>query len=323
MINAVEEPASSSTSGGAVAGADVAGAGLAGAAKLLPQRRSPQNIGILAACVGTAIWGSAAVLGKAISAPALVMLVWRQVIAGGVLGVLLVARRRPLRRVDLKASRFAAAMFGLHLIGFFGAARLTSVAIVVLIYALAPVIIIPLAAWKLGERPSRWMVGLAIVAIGGVGLVVSSGSAHGSHPGWGLVLSFGNLGLWVWWSLVLKRARSRDLDPLTWMFAANAGAFVVVLAAALASGQDLGAVRAGDWWRLVVLSLGSGLIGHGLNTWAYKHVSVGLVSVIGLGEPVLAALGAAVFLAEPLGPVQLTGIVIVIACVALAVTRAD
>jgi len=62
-------------------------------------------------------------------------------------------------------------------------------------------------------------------------------------------------------------------------------------------------------------------LGHGLNTWALGHVDVGLASVIGLGEPVLAALGAALFLSEPLGPVQVTGIAIVIAAVAVVVVR--
>jgi len=90
---------------------------------------------------------------------------------------------------------------------------------------------------------------------------------------------------------------------------------------ALAMGENLGAIHGTDWLRVGALAIGSGLMGHGLNTWALGHVDVGLASVIGLGEPVLAALGAAVFLSEPLGPVQVTGIAIVIAAVAIVVAR--
>ena len=212
-------------------------------------------------------------------------------------------------------------MFGVHLIGFFGAARLTSVAVVLLIYALAPVLIIPIAALLLHERPTRTVVVLGIVAIIGVALVVTTGAPQGSNPTLGLIVSIGNLLLWVVWSLVIKGARVRRVDTATWMLCANVGAFVVVLTVALVLGEDLGAINGTDWLLVVALAVGPGLVGHGLNTWALGHVDVGLASVIGLGEPVLAALGAAIFLSEPLGALQLTGIVIVIAAVAIVVAR--
>ena len=283
--------------------------------------RRERALGLTAVCVGTALWGCAAPLGKSVDAPPLVLLVWRQVIALTVLGLFLLLRRRPLRRADVRASRFAALMFGVHLIGFFGAARLTSVAVVLLIYALAPILIIPVAAVLLHERPARAVVVLGVVAIVGVALVVTTGSAQGSNPTLGLIVSIGNLLLWVVWSLVIKGARTRRVDSATWMLCANVGALVVVLAVALIAGENFGAIDGTDWLRVAALAIGPGLIGHGLNTWALGHVDVGLASVIGLGEPVLAALGAAIFLDEPLGAVQVTGIAIVIAAVALVVAR--
>jgi drug/metabolite transporter (DMT)-like permease len=283
--------------------------------------RRNRVLGLAAVCLGTALWGSAAPLGKSIDASPLVLLVWRQVIALSVLTVFLCVRRRPLRREDLRASRYAAFMFGVHLIGFFGAARLTSVAVVLLVYALAPVLIIPIAALLLHERPDRTVVGLGAVAIVGVALVVTTGSPQGSNPTLGLIVSIGNLVLWVVWSLVIKGARTRQVDTTTWMLCANVGGLAVVLAAALLAGEDLGAVDGTDWLRVAALAIGPGLIGHGLNTWALGHVDVGLASVIGLGEPVLAALGAALFLSEPLGALQVTGIAIVIVAVAVVVAR--
>ena len=283
--------------------------------------RRERALGLAAVCAGTALWGSAAPLGKSVDAPALVLLVWRQVIALAVLGLFLLLRRQPLRRADVRASRYAALMFGVHLIGFFGAARLTSVAVVLLIYALAPVVIIPIAAVLLHERPTRAVVVLGVVAIIGVALVVTTGTAKGSNPTLGLIVSIGNLVLWVVWSLVIKGARTRRVDTATWMLCANVGALIVVVAVALVAGENFGAIDGTDWLRVAALAIGPGLIGHGLNTWALGHVDVGLASVIGLGEPVLAALGAAIFLDEPLGAVQVTGIAIVIAAVAIVVAR--
>jgi drug/metabolite transporter (DMT)-like permease len=283
--------------------------------------RRDRALGLAAVCVGTALWGSAAPLGKSVDAPPLVLLVWRQLIALAVLTLFLCARRQRLRRADIRASRFAALMFGVHLIGFFGAARLTSVAVVLLIYALAPVLIIPIAALLLHERPARAVVALGAVAIVGVALVVTTGSPRGSNPTLGLLVSIGNLLLWVLWSLVIKGARTRRVDTATWMLCANVGALVVVTTAAFLAGEDLGAIDGADWLRVAALAIGPGLIGHGLNTWALGHVDVGLASVIGLGEPVLAALGAALFLSEPLGAVQIAGIAIVIGAVAVVVAR--
>jgi drug/metabolite transporter (DMT)-like permease len=283
--------------------------------------RHERALGLTAVCAGTVLWGSAAPLGKAVDAPPLVLLVWRQVIALTVLVLFMALRRKPLRREDVRASRFAAVMFGVHLIGFFGAARLTSVAVVLLIYALAPVFIIPIAALLLHERPARTVVVLGAVAIVGVALVVTTGTTQGSNPALGLVVSIGNLALWVLWSLTIKGARIRRVDTATWMLCANVGALVLILTVAIVVGEDLGAVHGTDWLRVAALAVGPGLIGHGLNTWALGHVDVGLASVIGLGEPVLAALGAALFLSEPLGPVQVAGIAIVIAAVAVVVAR--
>ncbi|HUP74064.1 MAG TPA: DMT family transporter [Acidimicrobiales bacterium] len=292
-----------------------------GGRKLVRSARRERALGLAAVCAGTALWGSAAPLGKSIDAPPLVLLVWRQIIALTVLVAFLALRRRPIRREDVRASRYAALMFGVHLIGFFGAARLTSVAVVLLIYALAPVLIIPIAALLLHERPTRFVVVLGVVAIVGVALVVTTGSSQGSNPTLGLVVSIGNLLLWVVWSLVIKGARMGRVDTATWMLCANIGAFIVVLTVALIMREDLGAIHGYDWLRVIALAVGPGLIGHGLNTWALGHVDVGLASVIGLGEPVLAALGAAIFLSEPLGAIQITGIAIVIAAVALVVAR--
>ena len=119
-----------------------------------------------------------------------------------------------------------------------------------------------------------------------------------------------------------SKARAlRRVDTATWMLCANVGALVLVLVVALLVGENLRAVHGTDWLRVAALAVGPGLIGHGLNTWALGHVDVGLASVIGLGEPVLAALGAAMFLSEPLGPVQIAGIAIVIAAVAIVVAQ--
>jgi drug/metabolite transporter (DMT)-like permease len=274
------------------------------------------RLGIAAAVTATVFWASAAVLGKAIEAPTLVMLTWREVFAVTALLAFAAARGHRFRRADLLASAPAMPLFAVHVTLFFAAVELTSVAIVVLIYALAPLILIPLGAWRFGERPAPVVWLLALVTLGGIALVVTSGESHGSNPRLGVLISILNVFGWVAFSFGSKGARARGVPTLTWLLAANVGALVFTFVGCLLHGDSLGAVSGADWPRIVALGLIPGLVGHGLMIWAYRSVDVSLTSVIAVGEPVLSAAGAALFLGERLRVSQVVGIVIVCGAVA-------
>lgn len=272
--------------------------------------------GTAAAVVATTVWASAAVIGKAIDAPVLVLLAWRHLFA--TVALLAFARLRGHRftRVDLVRSAPGGLLFAVHVTLFFAALQHTSVAVVVIIYALAPLLVIPLAAWGFGERPPPVVWLLALVSVGGVAMVVSGGSGADDRAPLGIALSVLNVFGWVAFSLASKHARTRAVPTLTWMLAAHLGAFSLTLVGALVHGDPLGAVEGADWVRIVALGLLPGLLGHALMTWAYHSIDLSLASVIAVGEPVLSALGAAVFLGEHLEARQFAGIVVV--CVAVA-----
>jgi len=54
---------------------------------------------------------------------------------------------------------------------------------------------------------------------------------------------------------------------------------------------------------------------HGLITWAQRRVAVGTTSMLQLAQPALGVLWAATFLAEPVQPLQLIGMAIVLGAV--------
>jgi drug/metabolite transporter (DMT)-like permease len=276
-------------------------------------------MGVAAAVVATLLWASAAVLGKAIDAPTFVMLAWRELIAVVALVSFAGVRGHRYTPADLRASAPATVLFALHVTVFFTSLQLTSVAIVVLIYALAPMLLMPLAAWQFGERPAPIVWVLALASVGGIALVVGHSDDHGSNPTLGVLVSIGNVLAWVVFTFASKRARSRSVPTLTWLTAANLGALVVATAGALLSGESLGNVHGADWIRIVTLALVPGLIGHGLMIWSYRTIDVSLASVIAVGEPVLGAAAAALFLGESLHALQVVGIVVVCSAVALVV----
>jgi drug/metabolite transporter (DMT)-like permease len=96
-------------------------------------------------------------------------------------------------------------------------------------------------------------------------------------------------------------------------------AAVIMLAICLASGQPLLAPRGADWGVLLGLALLPGTLGHFLASWAYPHASAFAVSIMFLAVPVVASVGAAAFLGETLGGLQLLGGVVVLAAVAAVV----
>ena len=71
----------------------------------------------------------------------------------------------------------------------------------------------------------------------------------------------------------------------------------------------------------MIVALGPGTGGHLLVTWAHRHVDVSLNAVIGVGQPVMAAAGAAIFLGEELVPLQVVGGLITIVSVVAVVRR--
>lgn len=284
--------------------------------------RPSRALGTAAAVAATTVWASAAVIGKAVDAPVTVMLAWRHLVAVVAIVVLALAGGHRFSRAGLRASAPAAVLFAAHTWLFFAAVRHASVAIVVIIYALAPVLVIPLANRRFGERPAPIVWVLALVSLGGVALVVGGATDGGGRSTFGLVLSVCNVLGWVAFTMASKQARERGVPTMTWLLVAHTGACICTFAASLATGASLLDVHGVDWVRIAALGLLPGLVGHAAMIWAYRSIDVSLASLIAVGEPVLSALGAAVFLDESLTARQLAGIMIVCAAIALVALRA-
>jgi drug/metabolite transporter (DMT)-like permease len=83
--------------------------------------------------------------------------------------------------------------------------------------------------------------------------------------------------------------------------------------------NDLGAMHVSDWWYIIGMAIGPGVIGHGMMTWAQGHIDVSLASLLGLISPVISSLLAWVVFEQGLTLFQLAGGVIVLASLAALV----
>jgi drug/metabolite transporter (DMT)-like permease len=87
---------------------------------------------------------------------------------------------------------------------------------------------------------------------------------------------------------------------------------------ALASGETLLPPSAIGWLKLLGLAWIAHCAGQGLIAYSLAHLPAAFSSVSLLFQPVMAALFAAVLLAEPLAPLQIAGGAIVLAGIYLA-----
>lgn len=196
--------------------------------------------------------------------------------------------------------------------------KLTSVANSTLLANLASVFV-TLAAWLVfRQRPSRlFLAGLA-AALAGVALLVES-SAQFSRTGLlGDALGVVTAIFYAAYILAVKGLRDRGETALRLMAVSSTMTAVLLLPAALASGEQMLPSSVRGWAILAGIALVSHAAGQGLIAYALAQLPAAFSSVSLLFQPVMAALFAWLLLAEPLVPLQMLGGIVVLAGIYLA-----
>jgi DME family drug/metabolite transporter len=269
-----------------------------------------------------AFWGFTAVLVSAVDLGAESLAFLRLAIAAVTLAVVALLTRasvrpgRALPRLVLLGALQAA-----HWLLFFEAVKLGSVALAVLTFYTAPVMLAASAPLFLPERVSR--VALAALPVGGVGiaLVAFGGDEDGGFSLAAVAAGLGSAATYAALVVVSKRLLIDHVPPLTVaLWDCIVGALVLVPALLLAerilpSGAD-------EW--SAVLALGIALTG--LATLAYaailRHVTAQAAGILTFLEPVAAVLLAGLLLDEPVSAATLVGGALVLAA-GLAVVALD
>jgi drug/metabolite transporter (DMT)-like permease len=204
------------------------------------------------------------------------------------------------------------------------------------------VLIISLLAWLiLGERPRRSLVLASPVML--AGLVLVSGLAdgrgsqtYGADPGLGVVYGIGVAVLYAVYILMLRQAtsppggsaetapRMAETAPrmavAAPLFEATAGA----TAGSMVLGLALGDFHHGPTWAalgwLALLALTSQVIGWLLITVAMPRLAAGMIGALLLIQPAGSVALSYLFLGERPSPLQLAGVVLMLAGVVIAVS---
>jgi drug/metabolite transporter (DMT)-like permease len=217
--------------------------------------------------------------------------------------------RRVTRR-DLRQALVPGIFFGLNLAIFFAGATNNSVANAALIGSLAPFFIVPIGAKLFHEYLNPRALTFALIAFGGVALVLFSAPPNGDASTRGNV--FGVLAMLLWTGYVVSTRRFRqDMDVATFMATISPIAAVAVLPLAIANGDVFGMSGTG-WTYTLILTLLTGVAAHGLMVYAQKTIAIGTIGIVQVVQPALAVVWSFLLLGETLESGQVIGIGIVV-----------
>ena len=263
-----------------------------------------------------ASWGFVAVLAASVELGAEALAFWRLALAAGTLAAIAVL----VRRVDLLAPRGrlrALALIGVaqgaHWLLFFEAVEHGSVALAVLTFYAAPLVIALVAPLVLPERLSPVVLGACLVGAAGIAAIAFDQGGDGDSPSLAAVASgLGSAVTYAALVILSKRLLASATPPLTvafWDCLVGTVAVAPVLFLA-----DRIVPSGGDEW---AVALALGVVFTGVSTLVYatllRRVTAQSAGVLTFLEPVAGVLLAWAILEQRPGAATLAGGALVIA----------
>jgi drug/metabolite transporter (DMT)-like permease len=271
---------------------------------------SAKTLGVLAVVGLVVAFSFSSTLVKRAESPGVLVAFWRMVTVSVVWNVVLWSTGRRVTLRDVRQVFVPGVFFGLNLAVFFAGATHNSVANAALIGSLAPFLIVPVGAWLFAEYINPRALVFAVVAFGGVALVLLSAPPNGDASLEGNVFGVLAMLLLVGYVASTKHFR-REMDVTTFMAAICPIAAVAVLPLAVAHGDVFGMSGTG-WKYMLILTITSGVMAQGLLVFAQKTIQIGTIGIAQVSQPALAVVWSFLLLGEVVNNRQVAGIAIVI-----------
>lgn len=278
--------------------------------------KSPEGRARLAISIGAIAvfaWGFGPLLVRGIDASAPTIVFWRLWMATPVMVCAAYCTGGRVSIPLLKIVFVPGVLFGVSMMVGFTSYQETSIANATLIGALQPVLMLFIGPMLFGDRSGARQILLAVIALAGIGTVVLGANQSSGASLRGDVLALINLGLWTAYFVRIKQVRNQGVHAGALIAGVFCVAALVVSPWVLLTSRDLGAIHGTDWLLIVAMVLVAGLVGHGLMTWAQRHLDITFASLLMLGSPVISAIGAWVVFGQRLSLVQVAGALVVLA----------
>jgi drug/metabolite transporter (DMT)-like permease len=268
--------------------------------------------------VAVVMWGSAPLLVRAIDASTATIVLWRTMITIPIAIVVAYATGGRLSWKLLRDSSPAAVCFAGCMVTGFMAFRETSIANATLIPALQPALVLLVARRLFAEHRSAMEMSWAVVALGGVAIVVLS--ANRQDASWsGDLLAVANLGLFTGFFLFAKHARAGNVHSWSLLAAVFLVSGLIVTPWAVAVSGGVEYLQGIDWLYTLLIAVCAGMLGHGLVMWAHRYVDISVTSMLTLANPVISIAGAWIVFSESMRPPQIAGAAVVLMTLAVIV----
>jgi len=281
--------------------------------------RSRDDIHVLAALLAVTAWGIGPIFNKALSVSTSSIVFYRMLFGLPIMIVMAYMNGGSLNKEVIRKAAVPGFIFGMSFISGFAAVKMTSIANATMVGTLQPVLVLFVAPKLFGEKITLRKLLYSISAMIGVLVVVmAAASTSGAHLN-GDLLAVLNVFIWTTYFVMSKKRRDEGIHSWSFLAAVFLCASVVVLPYGAITSHDLGAMHVSDWWYVMGMAVGPGVVGHGMMTWAQGHIDVSLASMLGLISPVISSVLAWFVFHQSLTPLQLLGGVIVLASLAALV----
>ena len=278
-------------------------------------RASDRTLGIAGICLAVVALSAGSTMVRSTGAPGSVVAFWRLLIGTLLWRSIMFATKQKFTLETLKRTWLPGLLFGLNLLFFFTGITKTRIANAEFIGTLAPLIIVPVAAFRLGEKVKGRIIGAGVAALVGVSLILllADRQVAGKHSWLGDILCFGAVFSWSAYLFSTKSAR-RELGVGPFMTGMSAVATLTVLPVALST-HKIGQMSTKGWLLIAIMCITSGVVSHGLLAWSQKAVPISTLSLLQLAQPGFAVVWAWLFLDESVNAAQLVGMAIVVVAV--------
>jgi drug/metabolite transporter (DMT)-like permease len=271
---------------------------------------SAKTLGALAVVGVIVAFSLSSTLVKRAHTPGVLVAFWRLTTVSVVWNVYLRITGRRVTVADVRQAFIPGIFFGLNLAVFFAGATHNSVANAALIGSLSPFLIVPLSARFFREPINPRALVFALVAFGGLAIVLFSAPPNGDASLQGNV--FGVLAMLLWTGYVTTtRHFRREMDVGVFMATISPIAAVAVLPLAVTNGDVFGMSGTG-WTYMLILTFLTGVAAHGLMVFAQKSIPIGTIGITQVIQPPLAFVWSFLLLGERLNGRQLVGIAVVL-----------
>jgi drug/metabolite transporter (DMT)-like permease len=265
------------------------------------------------AVVGVVIaFSLSSTLAKLAHTPGVLLAFWRMATVSVVWNAVLWCTGRHVTGRNIRQAFIPGVFLGLNLAAFFAGATNNSVANAALIGSLSPFLIVPLGAILFKEYVDARALLFALLAFGGLVVVLFSAPPNGDASLRGNVLGFVAMLLWTGYVVSTRKYR-QDMDVATFMATVSPIAAVAVLPLAIADG-GMFAMSSTGWTYMVLLTFVSGVAAQGLMVFAQKTIAIGTIGISQVAQPALAVVWSFLLLGEILTPGQVVGMAIVSSC---------